>query len=60
MVLPRYTTHKGKQHKLMSFDDAMAEYDTQKAHGKKPAIISVQDGYIVTEAMFTKKDKETK
>jgi len=53
-VLPRHTTYKGKSYKLMSFDDAMAEYDKQKAQGKKPAIVSVQDGYIITEAMFTK------
>ena len=52
--LSRYVYYRDKRLKLLSFDDALVEYDAQKAQGKKPAVVSVQDGYIVTEAVFHK------
>lgn len=53
-VFPRYTTYKGERHRLMLLDEALVEYNAQKAQGKKPTIVSLPDGYIVVEAMFEK------
>lgn len=57
---PKYITYRGKQLKVMMIDDAVAEYFEQKRQGKFPAIVSVEDGYIVTEAMFKKPGGEKK
>lgn len=56
-MFPRYTTYMGKRYELMLLEDALTEYNTQKAQGKMPAIIDVYDGYIVTEAIFKKEGK---
>lgn len=59
MVLPRYVDYQGERRKLTSFDDALAEYNAQKAQGLKPVIYSYGNGYIVTKAIFKKEGGET-
>ncbi len=47
-------THEGKQYEVMSIDDAVDEYDKQEAKGVHKAIMSVDEGYIVIDAIFSK------
>lgn len=57
-MLPKHTTYKGERHILMTYNDALAEYNTRKARGKKPVIVSVHNGYIVAEAVFSEEELE--
>ena len=47
-------THEGKQYEVMSIDDAVDEYDKQEAKGHHKAIFTVEGGYIVIDAIFSK------
>jgi len=48
------TTYNGKQYELLDLDNALAEFDKQKAKGIHKAIISVEGGCIVVDAVFRK------
>lgn len=52
------TTYQGKQYELLDLDDAVEEFNRQKAKGIYKAIISVEGGYIVKDAVFRKEDEE--
>jgi len=57
-MLPRLIEYKGKQYRLRLLNDALAEYRKRDAAGEAPAVISIDDGYIVVEAIFKKEEKE--
>lgn len=52
------TTYGDKEYEVLSLDDAVAEFDEQKAKGVHKAIISVYRGYIVVDAVFPEEDEE--
>lgn len=52
------TTYNGKQYELLNIDDAIDEFSRQKAKGVYKAIISVEGGYIVKDAVFSKEKNE--
>ena len=49
------TTYNGKEYELLSFDDAVAEFEKQEAKGVHNAIMIVENGYIVIDAVFRKR-----
>lgn len=57
-MFPRYATYRGEQYKLMTLTEAMAELNKQVGQGKKPAIVSLRNGFIVTKAVFSKEEFE--
>ncbi len=57
-ISPRRILRDGKRYKLMTLDEALEGYNLRTARGGKPAIIKVQGGYIIAEAIFTKEGGE--
>lgn len=51
-----YTWYRGKQYKILSYEEAIDEYDRRKALDEKPSIISRQNGYIVADAIFSEEE----
>ncbi len=53
------TTYNGKQYELLDLDDAVEEFNRQKAKGFYKAIISVEGGYILVDAVFSRESEES-
>lgn len=44
--------YRGKEYDMLSFDEALVEFDKQKEAGKKPAIVAWGQGYIIVKAIL--------
>lgn len=53
------TKYQGKEYELLDLDDAVAELERQNAKGVRKAVVSVNDGYVVVDAIFLKGPSET-
>ena len=51
-----YTWYRGKQYKVLSWEEAYTEYDRQKELGEEVNIISRQNGYIVAKAISSEEE----
>lgn len=52
------TTYRDEQYEVLDLDDAVAEFDYQKAKGVHKAVIAVPEGYIVVDAVFPEEEQQ--